>query len=217
MICVVCKTKMDRLVEDLHECPKCCLVTSDLKPDPMIYNAEYYEKYKKYAKTQLGKDINQARWDFVMDHIDGGLLLDYGCGAGHFLQMNPNGTFMVQGYDINPASIYSYMEPLKDITYQGITFWDVLEHMRDPLDGLLKYKAEWVFMTVPNFVNVPDDVKKFKHYWPREHTHQFREESLVYLLEKVGFSVVSITDIEGRLRSPENPEWLMTVAAKKGA
>ena len=51
---------------------------------PNIYNRDYWLRYVKQAKSELGKQIYKSRWDIIKRYLQEGTLLDYGCGPGSY-------------------------------------------------------------------------------------------------------------------------------------
>lgn len=215
MFCVICGKRMSHVVSDLWACPTCGLVTSDIGPDASIYGKEYHEKYVRYANTDLGERVSRARWSLVMRHMKQGMLLDYGCGSGHFAQSNPNGCFRVLGYDINP---YSGAENLVlgQIQANGVTFWDSLEHVGNPMALLLDLMPEYLFITAPDALSIPSIfLPEWRHYRPAEHIHYFSRPSLRKMAQVLGYEILEFNNEEGLIRNPAHPDWLLTMAARR--
>lgn len=198
---------------DLWHCPVCDLIKSDLKPQKEIYNKEYARKYFNYAGTDLGDRLNEARWELVREYIDRGKLLDYGCGVGHFIKKCPFLGMEIEGYDINPHSGF-FMPRVIPKRYDAITMWDVLEHSEDPIQLINSFNCDTLFVTTPN-ASLVTDIPKWKHYYPHEHVVYFTVDSLIAMFLKLNFVIHEINYMEGEIRSPEHPEWLVTVVTKK--
>jgi len=216
--CLICGGSEARpLVADLMRCSACGAILSLLDPDYSLYGREYHEKYVRYSRTELGRAISAERWEFVSRNMPGGgKLLDYGCGSGHFIDTNPNGKFHVAGYDVNPFSGRSAQEVLR-AEFDGVTFWDSLERVPVPkalIAGLSR--PEWVFLTVPDCSSVlGEQIMRWRHYRPGEHLHYFTPESLCVMLRGLGYSVREVNRKEAILRNPDEPDWLISVAAKR--
>lgn len=215
MFCVICGKRMSHVVSDLWACPACGLVTSDIGPDASIYGKEYHEKYVRYANTELGERVSAARWGVVRRHMRQGVLLDYGCGAGHFSHTNPNGCFRVIGYDINPYSI-SENPILCQLQLNGVTFWDSLEHVGNPMVLLLDLMPEYLFITAPDALSIPSIfLPEWRHYRPAEHVHYFSRPSCRKMAQVLGYEVLEFNNEEGLIRNPAHPDWLLTMAARR--
>jgi hypothetical protein len=206
---------MVHILDDLWACPECSLVSSQLPADISRYDEAYHAKYEVYAKTDLGKKLTQARWDLVKKYLPHGVILDFGSGSGHFARENPNGVHRVIQYDINPFSNNSSVSTL-DTRVNAVTFWDSLEHVEDPYDLLDYLRPEFIFMTVPDAFSIPTHfMKSWRHYRRGEHVHYFSRPSLRRLAERLGYAILEFSTMEGDLRSPEAPDWLLTMAAEK--
>jgi hypothetical protein len=216
MNCISCETPMRPRGAELFKCDNCELISSNLPFKKEVYGKKYLENYNRLTTTSIGEKINKERWNLVKSHIEGGHIMDYGAGAGHFINLNPNGTFLVSGFEINPYSLFSFLSPFsKKYTYAAVTLWDVIEHLPDPIKTLSTFSFEWLFLTTPNVDAAPKDIRKWYHHKPDEHLHYFNQTSLCGLMDKIGMEVVDYSYIEGRLRNPTKPKWLLTMAAKR--
>jgi len=150
----------------------------------------FYNMLRLYSKT--AEHICKVRWDFVKE-VDPKTVLDYGSGCGFFKAFAPSG-ILVDTFDIMPV-------PQTGITqnaYDLVTFWDVLEHIPDFNKVLGVFNmARNIAITVPV---KPEGMawEDFKHYKPLEHIHHFTDDSLIALMEKIGFYNI-------RVDTPECP------------
>lgn len=150
-------------------------------------------------------------------------LLDIGCGTGGFLHYARDHGFEVYGFDSSQAQIdyasrdlqnlrkafhpVEYLEFLgaPDLRFDMVTLWDVLEHIRNPLESLCSIRS----ILNPNgllFVSVPNGramLWKRKVYtvigkrddalWvPWEHAYYYSAKSLPAYLTKAGFTILKI-------------------------
>jgi SAM-dependent methyltransferase len=101
------------------------------------------------GRAQYERDYLDARiagWDAglaALGEPDGRLLLDFGCGYGHFLAHASSRGWRVRGYEPGaelrrlalPAVAGSVHGSLDDVLadgpYDAVTLWDVLEHVDD--------------------------------------------------------------------------------------
>jgi len=139
-------------------------------------------------------------------------LLDVGCATGNFIKDLANtGNWRVTGVEPDPyaANIAAgkgltiinepfETAPIEENSFDVITFWDVLEHMHFPLEGL---KKAWsllddhglILLRLPNAASW--DARLFQHYWagidaPR-HLYLFDPTTINDLLTRAGFRVLA--------------------------
>lgn len=148
-------------------------------------------------------------------------LLDVGCGTGGFLRFAREQGFEPYGFDASQAQAdyackelpnirkafgpKDYLSNLNqtDLKFQVATLWDVLEHIRTPLDFLSQIRAildgnGLLFASVPNAGAIR--WKQWVGYLrgrppelvPWEHVFYFSPRSLRICLERSGFQVLEI-------------------------
>lgn len=151
-----------------------------------------------------------------------GKLLDVGCGVGHFLEAARRRGWQVQGLDISrPGSEVArktYGIPVKVGTleeadfaqgsYDAITLWDVIEHIRRPVEalkaanrflrpgGILAMKTpnesgffkQFVLACYRSFGRHAAFLLKYVYYVP--HYFSYSEKSMNRLLEHSGFEAL---------------------------
>jgi hypothetical protein len=150
----------------------------------MEYGIDYfYNMLRMYSPT--AKRICEARWDFVSE-ANPKSVLDFGSGCGFFKAFAPEG-IQVDTFDVMEVP----QTGMTRTKYDLVTFWDVLEHIPNlgELRGIFDL-ATWVAVTVPI---KPNKVSwnNYKHYKPGEHIHHFQQDTLIALLDKFGFDLVS--------------------------
>ena len=179
------------------------------------YDKEYYQKYKQYAQTPLGHEINRVRWDLVLRDIkkDRTRLLDYGCGTGSFIDSNPSLIVSCRGYDVNPHNGYSVNGSILNEEWDIVTMWDVLEHMHWPGKFLARLNTGRLYILTPDVSSIKGPIENWKHYRPDEHQHYFTMASIDRLLERNGYLIEKVDRTESVLRAPEEPNNLMIVVA----
>ena len=141
-----------------------------------------------------------------------GMILDYGCGTGSFLnEMKSNGwaikgiepdagaaskAQLLTGCEIGePTSLYSITEDSIDV----ITLWHVLEHVHElhATVKALKHKLRSdgvLFVAVPNYQSF--DAAYYDRFWaaydvPR-HLYHFSKKSMANLMEANGLKIVKV-------------------------
>jgi 2-polyprenyl-3-methyl-5-hydroxy-6-metoxy-1,4-benzoquinol methylase len=144
--------------------------------------------------------------------VPGGRLLDLGCGSGMWLSTMRDLGWRAEGVDFDPAAAAAAAarglavrcgslerQGFPDATFDAITMSHVVEHLPDPLQTLtecariLKPGGKLIVWT-PNASSLGRGV--FKQSWrglePPRHLHLFSPQSMCALLERAGFSRISI-------------------------
>ena len=190
--------------EEFHiwQCPKCrclhCLEAVDLR--------RYYSGYPipqtltDPLRRGLANVLKQlTRRGFSRDSS----LLDYGCGAGLFLEyLRECGYLGGQGYDPYSAiDAYHSRAPLKPEAFDTVVVQDVVEHVEDPralfreLDGYLKPGGH-VLVGTPCADGI--SLAKPRDFWlqlhPPYHLHIYTRAALVALGRELGWEAVDVYD-----------------------
>lgn len=213
MKCTICHKDMAPVSDTLFMCPTCELISCNLSADQAIYDEKYWAHYRVLGRSSLGGDINAARAGIVKMFTDGPLL-DFGSGAGTFINRMKADGYEINGFDINPYSGNCVVERLFE-SYKGVTFWDSIEHLDAPDVILRGINTEFVFICTPNIDNFPGkDLSKWRHYKPTEHIHYFNGASLKALLEATGFEIVH-TSFEESFYRKDGDQNIITVVGKR--
>lgn len=216
MRCNICDINMKPIGKDLHKCPLCELVSSDLEPDLSIYDKSYNLKYQRYSKTTIGDSITRFRYKTLcltanLDHK----LLDFGCGSGIFVDYCIQNGVEAVGYDVNPYSQYSDIINLLN-GHKIVTFWDSLEHVRDPYKLVERLNAVTVLVSAPSTDDCKTNLYDWHHYYPREHVHYFNEKSLKKLLTQLGYKIKVVSYEESRYRQSGGYKNILTIGGVRG-
>lgn len=161
------------------------------------YDAAYFEKYRGYAATELGRALTQARVDLVWRHWQGPVV-DVGIGCGQFVEAHPAAV----GFDVNPAGVAwlakrgLYHDPRRH-RYEAATFWDSLEHIANPAE-ILDNVDEFVFVALPIFADLAH-VLRSKHFRPDEHAWYFTATGFVAFMHEHGFECLERNEVETTL------------------
>lgn len=155
-----------------------------------------------------------------------GRLLDFGCGAGVFLNRMHEQGWEVLGLDANPEAVRRIHAelglpaldgslPHPDLvpgTFDVITMWHALEHVHQPLEVLreahrLLAPGGKLLLASPNIDSLP--FRWFGRHWyaldlPRHLVH-FSPWTLRLMLHRAGFKV-------GRFRMLRHSKWFRTSA-----
>jgi len=209
----------------------------------------FYEKsnamsdWANIKKTDIEELKQRQKYQKVVDFIkenEVNSVLDIGCGNGFFLSMLPKEIEKV-GVDQNEAALkvatskglncmnFSVEEILNIMdennhTYDAITLFGVLEHLKDPLwlmDKLKKYINKYLIVIVPNV-----DSAVVRQTWREcftfcpQHLNYFSADSLWLAYRESGYKEVAYWTIEPELKPTirashgfppygEIPEWAM--------
>src|SRR5262245_56238951 len=165
------------------------------------YDQDYFDRFDRNARTDLGRALMLARFNFVEQHYRG-TLIDVGIGSGAFVELRQGRRRPTYGYDVNPAGI-QWLEDrmlLVDphlVSFDAATLWDVLEHIPD-FQSLLAGVREWLFLSLPIFTDAEHALRS-KHFRPQEHCWYFTRDGLVFAMKQCGFGLVSESSIESDL------------------
>jgi len=142
-----------------------------------------------------------------------GNLLDIGCGAGFFLNIAKERGWNCHGLEILPEYIKYAKEnfALENIhfesldesltydenTFDVITLWDLIEHLRNPLKSLKQINRVMkpgglLVIWTPNVKNAIVLKEKWIGYKTLQHFYFFSKDSLNNMLRKAGFKIVSL-------------------------
>ena len=151
-----------------------------------------------------------------------GSVLDLGCGMGFFLLEMQKEGYYVQGLDIseyaadiatNKLNTRIFSGDLSDISFEHkqfdiVTFWDVLEHLYNPVKSLkevsriIKQNGVLIIETL-NISSLTARVLKEKWplYFPPYHLYYYNRKSISRLLEKTGFEIVKSFPVQTYIKS----------------
>lgn len=181
-----------------------------------IYGDAYYQGAERGIGFQDYAALRPARERMFARHLDRiearmtrGQVLDVGCASGDFLQVARDRGWQVLGVDPSPAArqLASHGIPLVGRSLDDaqvephsvdlITFWDVLEHLRHPLDALrrahtLLRAGGRIAVTVPDSGNLVARLsgrRWFGYKTAGEHLQFYTFASLTQALQSAGFQV----------------------------
>ena len=181
-----------------------------------IYDETYRDRYLAQSQTPLGKAIYYSRWALILKYLQGGTVLDYGCGPGAFNSCGPE-SFKRFNYDINPTCGFTerVWTGANKWPITALTMWDSIEHVPNFYGEIKEINADWLFISTPNLESVIEPVMFFRHYRPKEHIYYFDRHSLGVILEDLGYEIKEMNFDEGKLRNPNRPDAILTVVAKR--
>jgi len=177
-------------------------------PQPADLDRYYTSSYYGNRHGFTARFCMRRRLKFVAAALPGsntaGRLLDIGCGDGSFLLAAREAGWKVMGTELNPAPGRSagldVRESVEEIEQPGsfdcITMWHTLEHMRD-VPAMLKQVSRLLGPEGRLVIAVPDwgglQARMFRKHWlhidvPR-HLYHFDAAALGYCLGTAGFGV----------------------------
>uniref|UniRef100_A0A7V5XG15 Class I SAM-dependent methyltransferase n=1 Tax=Thermodesulfobacterium geofontis TaxID=1295609 RepID=A0A7V5XG15_9BACT len=204
-----------------YECPNCDVhFWRPLKIIPEFYESEVFESYIAFHEV-VGTRQNEnhkAFFKYFPSNVRG-RLLDVGCGDGRFIKHAKEAGFEVWGIDFDKKSVenvkrnlgldtvfamnleefYEYAKA-KNLKFDVITFFEVLEHQDKPREflemvkGLLK-EGGYIAGSVPNRERLfakEVDWKYFHGDHPPHHLLRFSKSALEKALKLIGFSDVEV-------------------------
>lgn len=173
------------------------------------YDDAYFAKYQDMADSEVGAALNRFRAEIVAKHSPlhaqgTATLLDVGIGDGAFLRaVAPFAWLSPFGCDINPAGIAyliengqlaSFEEPA---SFDVVTFWDSLEHIRDPRPALAAAR-QVALVSIPIFTDAAHAVTS-RHFRPDEHFWYFTRHGFIQFADQEGFDCVDVLATETAL------------------
>lgn len=202
------------------KCRGCGMVFLSPRPDEKemlpFYAREYYGQgdHKFHPGVEVFRSFFAwKRVRRVQAFFSGpGKALDIGCGQGTFLQLLKGEGWAGEGTELTEASAarasrrgipvsVGEFDPgrFRAHSFDLISFWHVLEHLRDPrrtlgnLPGLLK-RGGVVAISTPNVESVQAEVGKGKwfHLDPPRHLYLFSPRTLGRIMESLGFRLVEL-------------------------
>ena len=206
-------------------CPSCGF----LYRNPNILPERLGDLYSKNYSTFLTGDYaanRQRRYRQAMDAFTpvfaegaGRRLLDFGCGAGYFLELAEGRGFDACGVDLSPDSVqeanarltsatahFGAPEDLPEIAAGGfdvITLWSVLAHLPRPLQDFSSFRSLLAPGGVLMILTVnaqPLLLKAYGSKWngfTRNHLMFYSRETMPMLLRHTGFAGVAFEPFYG--------------------
>jgi 2-polyprenyl-3-methyl-5-hydroxy-6-metoxy-1,4-benzoquinol methylase len=206
----------------LYTCDTCKLLFTHPRPSEehisAYYKSDNYVSHSASNKGIINKLYLQVRKHTLKQKLnlltslsDNRTLLDIGAGTGHFLQTAKLAGFQVTGIepDTDARQIalsehhlklqpQEYLYQIKE-TFDFVTMWHVLEHVYhlstdlNIISSMLK-SGGYFIVAVPNHTSF--DATYYKEFWaaydvPR-HLYHFSPQSIVPLIENLGFDCVDI-------------------------
>ncbi|MCT7552840.1 class I SAM-dependent methyltransferase [Aliarcobacter butzleri] len=175
-----------------------------------VLNNDYYEEYSynvSYSKQLL--KLMESEIEYLNKiSKNSNNLLEIGCGDGTFLSKANNHFHSCTGYE--PSKVFSNLARLKNLhiindffpiesdkkKYDTFVSRQVFEHLDDPV-ALMKSIYDNTTLNCNGLIEIPNgkDIIETGKYFEifSDHINYFTPKSIIYLIESVGFEIISIT------------------------
>ena len=227
--CIACNSSSiyDEFQKDgftFQKCEECNTVLVNPRPDELQLKWWYENSKHAEHSNKILQDTELKRIELYKKRIKKFLkrvpkninkILEFGCGNGISLQIlqEKNKDFILQGIDLNPASVKSCDEKgincqLADITdfskqhkkiYDAIISFEVLEHLVDPKKVLKSIKKTLkkdgiIYMTMPNYIayDFLEIGEGYRNLFGPGHLNYFNPKSIEILLKQCGFKDIKV-------------------------
>jgi SAM-dependent methyltransferase len=198
---------------DIRRCDNCGLVfNADFKYDLVDYESEEIQEARGFSpKYKKFMDESSLELNNLID-LNGKKILEIGCGDGYFLSAFSEKSICM-GYEPSPerniaikrgisvlGHYFDWTESV-DLKCDFVIMRQVLEHLPDPLSMIKAIKNVlmksneygYLYIEVPNSNKTLESLRFADFYY--EHCLYFTTGSLVNLLEKSGFYVISCKEV----------------------
>lgn len=206
---------------DVLECVDCGLVylssLGHIKEGHYEESGMHSEEIKIEKWLEECKEDDNRRYQFVKNKINNKVILDFGCGAGGFIEIVNQRNNIAKGIELEIALQSSFkkrgimvfpniLEAQKEgLKYDLITAFHVVEHLQHPikviqeLSNLLKDQGE-IIIEVPNSDDAlftlyeNNDFQDFS-YWS-QHLFLFNKKTITELIKQSGLKLNWIKHVQ---------------------
>lgn len=203
--CVICSASGARIKnfsdDTLLRCDDCDLVWQSTG-FTIEYDSAYIKKYYDYPLRQLSY-IRLASLKKLQKLTKVKTVFDFGCGTGAFIDACEENFIFASGYDI--ANEKYNNEPVHFLSYDTVTFFDVLEHIAD-IERVMQILPKTVIVSAPDASCVFENEiswSHWRHYRPNEHLFYFSPLSLRLLFETHDYELIFDNYDEDYIRRPQ--------------
>ena len=195
-------------------------VVYQINPNPIDYNLDYIDYYVDLNR-KFGDEMSYLRLGYIIGSLGRvpSSILDVGYGDGSFLRVSSKIVPECYGNDISKYPVPEGCKSVDDITEQKfdvITFFDSLEHFRD-IEFVKDLNCNAICVSVPYcHYNNDEWFDTWKDRKPDEHLWHFNKESISNFMNKMGFDLLTSTNIEDTIRKNDpNEENILTCIFEK--
>jgi len=216
------------------KCKNCGLVFLNPRPDKS-FGAEYFdhaysntnefESHSYYRDHEKIFTRNTKRFGILKkSDLPNTNVLDFGAGQGHFVKVCIDNGWNSIGIEQSLAGINSAkqqlnvillpsVEELHEHHFGAIALWDVIEHLENPKEVLMKLAKflhkEGVFVIETSNINSYDYLinRKKWSYWHVDHYFYYSNFTLEYLLNSIGFEIVNTSKVIEASQSRSAPNF----------
>jgi 2-polyprenyl-3-methyl-5-hydroxy-6-metoxy-1,4-benzoquinol methylase len=173
----------------------------------------YFSRYilERQKREKSFSKLYHTRLKLIEANKPGkGNLLDLGCGAGFFIKCAQDRGWSGHGLEMLPEYVQYAQEslglhqvqqgslddslPFPPETFDVVTMWDLIEHLRHPLACLEKINRATkpgglLVIWTPNVKNSIFVKEQWLSYGMKQHIYFFSQNSLKQLLQKAGFKI----------------------------
>lgn len=173
-----------------------------------VYDTQYInERYNTYG--ELGMQMAYYRLGYLLGQLNKtpNSILDIGYGNGDFLRACSKIVTNCYGNDITNYQLPDNVQFIDNIFsrhFEVITFFDVLEHFED-LEFVSELKCDYILISLPWCHYFSDEwFYNWKHRRPDEHLWHFDSDALISFFDRMGFDLISISNMEDAIRVDNN-------------
>jgi hypothetical protein len=183
--------------------------------DGVIRQNVFFNKIKKYDIEYITTnydtygELRMQMAFYRLGYLLGNLkhipksILDIGYGNGDFLKACLSIIPECYGHDITNYQLPDSVQFIDDIHskhFDVITFFDVLEHFED-IEFVKYLKCDYIVVSLPWCHYFSDEwFENWKHRKPDEHLWHFNSESLTAFFNRMGFDLISMSNMEDSIR-----------------